>query len=340
MAGNNGKDPERHPSIRIAIFNHKGGVGKTTLTVNIADALAAMGKRILLVDSDPQGNLTSYLVEESVVDDLLDNADNADGQTLWSAVKPVVEATGEVRQINALERLTNIFLLPGDVRLSEFEQELSPMWNECFQRRQRGFRGTTALSRLVNQAATQNTVDFVFYDAGPNIGPLNRAILLDCDYLIVPAACDLFSLRALKTLGHTLVNWISDWRTILELAPDDIYLLPGLPRFLGYIPQRYRVWGGRPASDYLKYLPRIEKSIGSDVVGVLKQADPNLVPESATGTQLGQVKDFGRLAAAAQSEGVPIKDVHSTAMTTAERAEAKKIFGEIAERIVERAKRV
>jgi cellulose biosynthesis protein BcsQ len=339
MAGNTARDPERHPSIRIAIFNHKGGVGKTTLTVNIADALAALGKRILLVDSDPQGNLTSYLVEESVVDDLLDNADTDNGQTLWSAVKPVVEATGEVRQIPALERLTNIFLLPGDVRLSEFEQELSPMWSECFQRKQKGFRGTTALSRLVNEAAAQNAVDFVFYDAGPNIGPLNRIILLDCDYFIVPAACDLFSLRALKTLGHTLVTWISDWRTILELAPDDMYLLPGMPRFLGYIPQRYRVWGGRPASDYLKYIPRIEKSIGSDVVGVLKQADPNLVPGSATGNQLGQVKDFGRLAAAAQSEGVPIKDVKSAAITAEERAEAELAFRDIAQRILERARK-
>src|SRR5260370_20492647 len=177
-------DTARCPAIRVAIFNHKGGVGKTTLTVNIAAALASMGKRILLADSDPQGNLTTYLVEESVVDDLLDNADTDAGRTLWSALKPIAEAAGEIRPIPPLERLTNIFLLPGDVRLSEFEQELTPMWNECFQRKHRGFRGTTALSRLVNQAATQNTVDFVFYDAGPNIGPLTHAILLDCDYLI------------------------------------------------------------------------------------------------------------------------------------------------------------
>ena len=209
------KPDERHHAIRLAIFNHKGGVGKTTLTVNIAAALAAMGKRVLLVDSDPQGNLTSYLVEESVVDDLLDKADSPEGGTLWSAVKPIVEATGEIKPIQALERLTNIFLLPGDVRLSEFEQELTPLWSESFQRKQKGFRGTTALSRVVNQAAKQHAIDFVFYDAGPNIGPLNRIIMLDCDGFIVPAACDLFSLRALKTLGHTLVTWIEDWRTIL-----------------------------------------------------------------------------------------------------------------------------
>jgi cellulose biosynthesis protein BcsQ len=301
--------------------------------VNIAAALAAQGKRILLVDSDPQGNLTSYLVEESVVDDLLDKSDSPIGATVWSALKPIVDATGEIGQIKPIERLENIFLLPGDVRLSEFEEELSPMWNECFQRKLKGFRGTTALSRLVNNVAAQNEIDYVFYDAGPNIGPLNRVILLDCDYFILPAACDLFSLRALKTLGHTLAKWIIDWRTILELAPEDLYLLPGLPKFLGYVPQRFRLYGKSLASDYARYLPRIDKSVGSDLVGVLKRLDPRLVPESATGNQLGQVKDFASLATASQNQGVPIKDVK--AGTPAQRIEAETEFREIAQKIIE-----
>jgi cellulose biosynthesis protein BcsQ len=53
---------EKTKPIKIAVFNHKGGVGKSTLTVNIAAAIASTGKRVLLVDSDPQSNLTAYLV--------------------------------------------------------------------------------------------------------------------------------------------------------------------------------------------------------------------------------------------------------------------------------------
>ncbi len=264
----------------------------------------------------------------------MDNADSDQGATIWSAVRPIVEAVGELKQITPLEWLTNIFLLPGDVRLSEFEQELTAMWSECFQRKPKGFRGTTALSRLVNQVAAQNAIDFIFYDAGPNIGPLNRIILLDCDYFIVPAACDLFSLRALKTLGRILARWITDWRTILELAPADMYLLPGSPKFLGYIPQRFRVYGGQPASDYSRYLPRMDRSIGSDVVEVLRGIDSSLVPQSATGNQLGQIKDFGSLASASQMQGVPIKDV--TTGTPDQRAGAANAFAQIAEEIVKR----
>ncbi|MGH9905926.1 MAG: hypothetical protein ACRD8U_10150, partial [Pyrinomonadaceae bacterium] len=81
-----------------------------------------------------------------------------------------------IRIIEPIERLPNVFILPGDIRLSEFEQDLSPMWNECFQRKPKGFRGTTALSNLVDSVSSRYDIDFVFYDAGPNIGPLNRVL--------------------------------------------------------------------------------------------------------------------------------------------------------------------
>jgi cellulose biosynthesis protein BcsQ len=211
----------RGKALRLAIFNHKGGVGKTTLTVNIAASLAEAGKTILLVDSDPQCNLTSYLFEESVIDDLLDKSDGPKGETIWSALKPIIEGTGELKDISAYETSTGkLYILPGDIRLAEYESELAKFWTGCLERKQRGFLGTTSLSRLAEDSAKVLDADFVFYDTGPNIGPLNRVILLGCDYFIVPGACDLFSVRALKTLGHTLADWIQDWETIVSRAPS------------------------------------------------------------------------------------------------------------------------
>lgn len=302
---NQGPRGARHPSHRLALYNHKGGVGKTTLTVNIASALAKAGKRVLLVDADPQCNLTSYLVEADVIDSWLDNSDTENGNTIWSAIKPVVEATGKVREVTPFERLKNIFLLPGDIRLSEFEQDLPQIWTECLQRKVRGYRGSTAISDAVNLIAKKTKADFVFYDIGPNIGPLNRVILLDCDFFIIPAACDLFSTRALSTLGHTLSSWINEWQIISQLAPDDTFLLPGKPKFLGYILQRFRMYGGVISGSFAPYVAKLEKAANSDIAAVLRRIDKDLASSSVSHNKLGQVKDFGSLAPLAQDQGLP-----------------------------------
>ncbi len=324
--------PKRHKAKRLAIFNHKGGVGKTTLTVNVAKALASLDKRVLLVDSDPQCNLTSYLIDPSVVDDMLDSSETDEGATLWSALKPVADGMGDIKLIKP-KGIGNIHLLPGDILLSKFEQDLHASWGDCFHRKVRGYRGTTALSQLVNHIATEKSIDFVFYDSGPNIGPLNRVILLDCDAFIVPAACDSFSIRALKTLGQTLLDWITDWKTVLALAPDDVYLLPGKPTLIGYLPQRFRIYGGTVSSDYSKYLPRIERHVSSDIGAVLREIDPDLAPIPLQ-SRLGLIKDFGRLAAAAQSEGVAIWEVG----TPQERSATRQAFRSVAEKIIERTR--
>jgi cellulose biosynthesis protein BcsQ len=325
---------KRPPAKRISIFNHKGGVGKTTLTFNIASAIARLGEKVLLVDTDPQCNLTAYLIEGTVVDDLLDHSDDDDGKTIWSALKPVVEGTGLVRQVPPFSLpQSNLLLTPGDIRLSDFEAELSGFWAECLQRKARGYRGTTAISELVSGLCFDNDIDFVFYDSGPNIGALNRVILLDCDFFVVPVACDLFSVRALKTLGRTLASWISEWETIANLAPDGTYLLPGQPQFLGYIPQNFSLYRGEVVSQQSRFLSMIDTSMRDDIVAVLKKNRPKANVGSAT--KLGEIKDFGQLVTASQKEGRPIDSV--SAGNATQRSQARAAFQSVARKIVERA---
>jgi cellulose biosynthesis protein BcsQ len=326
---------KREAAQRIVVFNHKGGVGKTTLTVNVAAAMAALGKRVLLVDADPQCNLSSYLLEENVLDDLLDHSDDPNGRTIWSAVQPVSEGIGEVRNVSPLElSIPNMFLLVGDIRLSEFEQELWILWNDCIARKVRGFRGTSSISVAVNHICASKKIDYVFYDCGPNIGVLNKVIVLDCDWFIVPAACDLFSLRALKTLGLSLHSWINDWSTYSSLAPDGLYVLPGRPRFLGYIPQRFKVYRGQVSSGYASYMARIERRVNSAIVNRLRKISHELASTSLSENKLGEVKDFATIANESQVQGVPMKDVH--AGTQDQRSEAHRAFNAIAKRIIAR----
>jgi len=286
-----------------------------------------------LVDADPQCNLTSCLVEASVVNDWLDNSDFESGVTIWSAIKPVSESTGNVRVVKPYERLPNIFLIPGDICLSEFEQELPQIWVECLQRRVRGYRGVSAISEAINLVARNIEADFVFYDVGPNIGPLNRVILLDCDYFIVPAACDLFSTRALSTLGHSLESWINEWAVISSIAPDDTPLLPGKPIFLGYILQKFRMYGGKISGGFAPYVAKLEKAANSEIATVLRRIDKNLAHASISLNKLGQVKDFGALAIEAQTEGVPFAMASGAPYL---KEQARKEFKNIAERIIQR----
>src|SRR5204862_1592048 len=170
------------------------------------------------------------------------------GNTLWTAIKPVSEGSGTLAEIAPVKIREVLVLAVGDIRLSEYENSLAECWNLCLNRNRRGYLCTTALSRLVDSLAKATKADFVLFDAVPNIGPLNRAILLDCSHFIVPAACDLFSSRALKTLGYALSDWIITWQKVTEMAPDGTTLLEGTPQLLGFIPQGFRVYGGRMAN--------------------------------------------------------------------------------------------
>jgi cellulose biosynthesis protein BcsQ len=328
--------PRKKP--RITLFNHKGGVGKTTLTVNLAFALAKMGKKVLLVDSDPQCNLTSYLVDADVVDKWLDESESARGKTIWSALRPLVDAGKNIQNIVPYERANRVFLLPGDIRLSQYELDLQQAWLDCFQRKIRGFASTTALSRVVDVCAEVVGADFVLYDVGPNIGPLNRAILLDCDFFIVPGACDHFSTRALKTLGHSVASWIRDWDVISQLAPNDVPLLSGRPAYLGYVLQRFRMYGGEISSTNKEYARQLDKQSHSDVAMVLKEIDEELAPGSLSQFKLGQIKDFGSLASLGQAQGTAMAQVEGGAPY--QRDQASAAFRGFAQKIIDRIEKI
>ena len=318
---------------RFVLYNHKGGVGKTTLTVNVGAALAQMGKKVVLIDSDPQCNLTAHFFDDEFVNKLLDESSGSAGRTIWSALKSVVDPAEEVELIRPIDTaVENLQLLPGDIRLSDFENHLADYWTDCFKRKAGGLRATCAIASLVDRIAETVRADFVIYDAGPNIGPLNRALLLDCDFFVIPVACDVFSVRALSTLGQSLKSWIMDWRTIVSLAPDSIPLLPGTPKYLGYIPQRFTVYGRKMASGSKFYLRKIVRRLNSDVINVLRAADESRAPETAGQTQLGEVKNFTTLVQQAQYQGVPLADVRSG--NVQQKEEAKKAFDTIAKAII------
>ena len=106
---------------------------------------------------------------------------------------------------------------------------------------------------------------------------------------------------------------------------------------MGYIPQRFRVYRGKPADVQAKYLYQIDRHVKSDIIAVLQEIDPTLVEATPSQLLIGEVKDFSTLVTHSQEQGVPVSDVD--AGTPDQRAEAKATFRSIARKIIQKAGR-
>src|SRR5690348_4126849 len=115
----------------IAFFNHKGGVGKTTMLFNSAVEMGRLGKRVLMVDLDAQANLTAISLPDSPLAALYPPAPAVGAATVAGAFAPLVSGAGDVATPPALEvRPGQVWLLPGDIQLSTFESILPNAWTE------------------------------------------------------------------------------------------------------------------------------------------------------------------------------------------------------------------
>ena len=325
----------------LALFNHKGGVGKTTLTVNLARAMGQNGITTLVADCDPQCNATAFYLNESQVDELLDESINLDeGGTVWSGIARHVRAKGDVRAVDTFEIDKNLFLLPGDVLLGTFEDRLSAAWKDSFSRDATAIDLMSAVYRCLHSTAATINADLILIDVGPSIGSLNRAILLGCDHYVIPVSCDLFSLRALGTLGRALRSWIDDWTTITKLAKHtDAVLLPGKPEFIGYVTQHFNIYRGRSTTAFEDWERRIAPRVVREIIEPLKALSPQLVHKLGA-NKVGEVPAFHSLAPLSQKYGVPIGGLRGYDEVNtgyyAKITEADRIFQELAVRIAKR----
>jgi len=164
--------------MKIAILNQKGGVGKTTVTINLGHGLASASKRTLVIDTDPQANASSIFFDSVNGGNTINELFIRKGFDIRGAIYPANIAGQEVK---------NLFILPAGKKLDDIEQQITTKIN-----RQKLLDG--------HLRDVQADYDFVIIDCRPTLGPFSENAIYTSDLILIPTNCSKFSLDGISDL--------------------------------------------------------------------------------------------------------------------------------------------
>lgn len=298
---------------KIVYFNHKGGVSKTTTTYNLGWMLAEKGKKVLLVDADPQCNLTALMLNDRFEEYYLEE------RTKYNNIKDGVRVAFEAKpqEITAIDcpvsdRNQNLYLLPGHANLSEYDAALS------FAQTSNNAIATLqnlpgAFNDLINKTAEKYGIDYVFIDLNPGLSAINQNLFVLSDFFVIPTNPDPFSIMALNTLVSVLPRWV-DWVERMRPAfSEAAYPLPSTtPKIIGTIIQRFNVRKGKAAKPYRDNIDEIKETVISKLIPALR--NKNMIFGEQVYIDAGisrdlclaEIPDFQGILPKANDAGVPV----------------------------------
>lgn len=328
----------------LTFFNNKGGVGKTTLIYHLAWMFASLGKRVVIADFDPQANLTAAFLDEDAIEEIWCNG--GPGSTIYQCLKPLAEV-GDIAEPTLQNITTDLYLLPGDVRLSNYEETLSGEWPNSMgdNNLYRPMRILSSFWQVMQMAAKKTEADIILVDIGPNLGAINRSVLIATDYVAIPLGAGLFSLQGLKNLGPTLRSWKNSWTKRLnnweesaeKLEHPTLELPLGNMEPIGYLCQQHGVRLDRPVKAYDKWVNRIPRVYRNSV---LNKENGSLIKPEIDQYCLATIKHYRSLIPMAQEHRKPIFNLTSADGAIGSHAnavqDAGKDFNQLAEKIADR----
>lgn len=331
----------------LTFFNNKGGVGKTSLIYHLAWMFASLRKRVVIVDLDPQANLTSAFLDEDSIDAIWNGPDPS-GTTIYRCVKPLA-GVGDIVEPKLQNIATDLYLLPGDVGLSGYEDILSAEWPNSMgdNHLYRPMRILSSFWQAMQMAADKVEADILLVDIGPNLGAINRSVLVATDYVAIPLGADLFSLQGLKNLGPTLRSWknlwqkrLDNWKGCTDKASYPQFRLPqGHMQPVGYLCQQHGVRLDRPVKAYDKWVQRIPAVYRESVLGQAP-ANTETIRQENDPYCLATIKHYRSLIPMAQEHRKAIFNLTSADGAIGSHAgavqDAKKDFVQLAGKIAEK----
>lgn len=296
---------------RVVFFNHKGGVSKTTTAYNLGWKLAEES-RVLLVDGDPQCNLTSLLIDDFdqyYLNDATRLNNLRDGVEVAFKGRPAPIVSIECFQA---PRRENLFLVPGHQNLSEFEAALT------FAQTSNNAIATLenlpgAFNAFLKAVEEQYNIEYTIIDLNPGLSAINQNLVLVSDYLLIPTNPDPFSIMALETLKSILPRWALWLQQSGPLFSESSYPIEiEPPKLLGTVIQRFNVRKGRAARPYRDNIAEIKQKVTDDLmptlgaVGMLLDNATYGEPLLRNGLCLAEISDFQGMLPKALAAGVPV----------------------------------
>lgn len=297
----------------VSLFNHKGGVSKTTTTFNLGWMLAEKGHKTLIVDADPQCNLTALVLDYNAVDDIEEFYKANPRCDIASVLQPAMD--GSITRLEPAQPIQtaneNLYVFCGNLKLSEFESQISvALTTSQAIPAIRNIPGS--LNEVIRMTGTEHDFDYVIIDMSPSVGALNQCLLMSSDYFIVPTSPDFFCAQAIKSLSNVMPRWNDQIEPFRSTNVD--YRFPASPpKFLGFISQRYRPRGGAPAKSFQRWIDVIKTSVETELAPTLEPINMSIPLETfsscITGGEpynLANIADFNSLIAQSQKHNVPI----------------------------------
>jgi cellulose biosynthesis protein BcsQ len=315
----------------ISLFNHKGGVSKTTTAFHLGWKMAQLGKKVLIVDADPQCNLTGLTLSIGDYDELQNFYEAKKNTNIFDAISFIFGLDKE-RSSGVIEAAKptatqneNLFLLAGSIDFAKIDILIAtaitssgglPMLRNLI----------GAVHELLKKTGDRHGFDIILVDMSPSISATNMSLLMGSDYFIIPTSPDFYCYQAIKSLTGVLPEWSEKMRGF----KDGVVLPRENPKMLGIISQNYRVYSApkkqeentdtttqRPMSAaFREWAKKIENITNSELVPSLRASkmviEEDLFRRSVlnhTPYNLAHIPDFNVLLPTSQNKSKPIYEL-------------------------------